>query len=219
MDSNKVFVKTLNDYYDGVYDCNSIIIPNTFGIKKVEGNTVVGKVYGKEVKVTEKLCVNFNLIGNYVWQCLSQERKYLPYAIVGYISTAIKYNTNIIRVNQDIIKGIVGSSISLRTYLEAMSTLKRYNIIKDTKIRSIYEVNPLAIFKGSVMYFMDICEKNNINKFYYDGDKIVFDRFAVLSGNYKDKTNEKVTIIENKKEVKGNDKLSGLTFDFSKRVK
>ena len=44
-------------------------------------------------------------------------------------------------------------------------------------------------------------------------------KIAVLTGDYKNKTNEKVIIIENKKEVKNKNKLSGLTFDFSKRVK
>lgn len=38
MDTNRAFIKTLNDYYDGNNDCNSIIIPNTFGIRKVDCN-------------------------------------------------------------------------------------------------------------------------------------------------------------------------------------
>ena len=59
MDTNRAFIKTLNDYYDGNNDCNSIIIPNTFGIRKVDCDLIIGKIDNKEIRITEKILYEF----------------------------------------------------------------------------------------------------------------------------------------------------------------
>lgn len=44
MDANRVFVQDLNKYYDGDLDCKSIIVPTSFGLRKVDCDIVVGKI-------------------------------------------------------------------------------------------------------------------------------------------------------------------------------
>lgn len=195
MEANKVFVKDLNDYYDGNNDCNSIIIPNTFGIRKVDCDLIIGKIDNKEIRITEKICMNFSLIGNYIWNCLSMRRKYLNYAIIGYIANAIKYNSNIIRITPDTVKCIVNAEVSNRTYQEAIADLKRCFVIKNTSVRGMYEVNPLAVFKGSVFKLLDIAEEYGIKGFVDDGDKVILDKFAIT----EDKEGKKVKVILNGK--------------------
>ena len=68
--------------------------------------------------------MNFSLIGNYIWNCLSMRRKYLNYAIIGYIANAIKYNSNIIRIHLDTISCIVGAELNNRMYQECLADLK-----------------------------------------------------------------------------------------------
>lgn len=224
MDANRDFIQTLNQYYDGELDCNSIIIPNSFGIRKVDSNEIIAKIGNKEFRTTTKICMNFTLIGDYVWNCLAQRRKYLDYAIVGYIANSIKFNSNIVRINADIIKGIVGAELSNRNYQESMADLKRYSIIRDISVRGMFEVNPLAIFKGNIYQLINIWEEKHIKGYFDDGDKVILDKFAVV----KDKMGEDVRVILNrkyykeeksKKEKVNMDKLKGLTFDFSKKVK
>lgn len=195
MDTNRAFIKTLNDYYDGNNDCNSIIIPNTFGIRKVDCDLIIGKIDNKEIRITEKICMNFSLIGNYIWNCLSMRRKYLNYAIIGYIANAIKYNSNIIRIHLDTISCIVGAELNNRMYQECLADLKRYSIIKNTSVRGMYEVNPLAVFKGSVFKLLDIAEEYGIKGFVDDGDKVILDKFAIT----EDKEGKKVKVILNGK--------------------
>lgn len=197
MDANRVFVQDLNKYYDGDLDCKSIIVPTSFGLRKVDCDIVVGKIDNKEIRITEKICMDYTMVGNYVWSSLASKRSYLPYAIVGYIANAIKYNSNVIRINPDIIKGIVCAEIDNRTYLNAIAHLKRINVIKPIDARSMYEVNPLAVFKGSIYKFINIAEQYGIVGYVDDGNKILLDKFGVV----EHKT-DNVKVILNKKYYK-----------------
>ncbi len=218
MDANKVFIQDLNKYYDGDLDCKSIIVPNSFGIRKVDCDVVIGKIDNKEIKITEKVCMDYTMVGNYVWNCLSSKRSYLPYAIVGYIANAIRYNSNIIRINPDIIKGIVCSEIDNRTYLNAVAHLKRINVIKSLDARGMYEVNPLAIFKGSIYKFVNIAEQYGIIGYVDDGNKVLLDKFGVVGHK-----NDEVKVILNKKYYKDapsrivTDKVIDAQYNFSVR--
>lgn len=197
MDANRVFVQDLNKYYDGDLDCKSIIVPTSFGLRKVDCDIVVGKIDNKEIKITEKICMDYTMVGNYVWNSLASKRSYLPYAIVGYIANAIKYNSNVIRINPDIIKGIVCAEIDNRTYPNAIAYLKQINVIKPLDVRSMYEVNPLAVFKGSIYKFINIAEQYGIVGYVDDGNKILLDKFGVV----EHKT-DNVKVILNKKYYK-----------------
>lgn len=101
----------------------------------------------------------------------------------------------IIRITSDIVKCIVNAEISNRTYQEAIADLKRCFVIKNTSVRSMYEVNPLAVFKGSVFKLIDIAEEYGIKGFVDDGDKVILDKFAIT----EDKEGKKVKVILNGK--------------------
>lgn len=59
----------------------------------------------------------------------------------------------------------------------------------------MYEVNPLAVFKGSVFKLLDIAEEYGIKGFVDDGDKVIIDKFAIT----EDKEGKKVKVILNGK--------------------
>lgn len=198
MDANKTFVQSLNQYYDGDLECKSIIIPNSFGIRKVDCDTLIGKIDNKEIRITEKICMDYSLIGNYIWNCFSTKRKYLNYALIGYIANAIRFNSNIIRINIDILRGVVGSELSTRDYLNTISSFKKYSIIKDLNVRGMYEINPLAVFKGSIFKLINIAEEYGIKGYFDNGDKVILDKYAVI----KDKAGKDVRVILNKKYYK-----------------
>lgn len=209
MDASRQFSKELYDFCEGNLECKSIIIPNSFSIKRISSSTAVAKYDNKEIIVTEKICNNYTMIGNIIWSNLANRRKYLDYAIVGYIANAINFNTNVIRLDINIIKSLVCKEINARTYMDSIVTLKELNIIKSTNVRGVFAVNPIMIFKGSIFKLLDIIDTYDITANSVTEDKVNIDKFAIA----KDVKATNIKVIYNKKYYK-----EGLGFNFTKKI-
>lgn len=199
MDSKRVFKDVLNDYLEGNVKSNGIIVPNNFNIYRTPSNDIISKIGNKSIVVTEKILQDFTIIGTYVWNSLKVKRNYLPYAIVGYVAQTIKYNTNIVKISVERLRGYLNSEISLRDYYSAMSYLKNISIIGDCDIKNCFVVNPIAIYKGNIYKYVDICETNGLSARMVDEkDRLIIDKIAVI----KDKYGNDIDIILNRANYK-----------------
>lgn len=185
MNTETLFNKNLIDYLDDIKSSKGIIVPNKFNIYKTDCNKLVSKLGNKSIIISNIIHRDFTTIGNYVWGILSKERKYLLYAIVGYIAQSIKFNSNIIRITPERIKGYVLSEINNRDFYNAINFLKAYNVIGDCKIKSCYVVNPIAIYKGDIYKFVEVCEQAGFVEAIKDNDdKLIIDKYAIIKDTF-----------------------------------
>ena len=211
----KVFIQEINSYLDGDKECNGVIVPNKFNIYKSECNNVIAKMGNKSIVLTEKILQDFTIVGSYVWDVLASQRKYLYYSIIGYIAQNIKYNSNIIRLTPERLRGYIGSEIANRDYYNAINYLKNYSIIADCDIKGCFTVNPIAIFKGSIYKFVELCEDNGMSEAHINNkDTLLIDKALVI----KDKMASKVEILLNKKYYKEVNIRKELSYSFDKRI-
>lgn len=211
MANDRVFVQDINNYLEDDKSCNGIIIPNQFNLYKSETNKVIGKFGNKSLIITEQILQDFTIVGKYVWEVLSNNRKLANYDIIGYIAKHIKYNSNIIKLNSERLRGYTGVELSNRDYTTAIATLKRYNIIGDCNIKGCFAVNPIAIFKGSIYKFVELYEENKMDCYINEDNKVIVDKAIII----KDKKCSKFDIIYNREYHKNIDKLNTLTYKFA----
>lgn len=199
MDSAKVFKQTVNDYLEGNIKSNGIIVPNNFNIYKTQTNDIISKIGNKSIVVTEKILQDFTIVGNYVWNTLKLKRSYLSYAMIGYIAQTIHYNSNIIKLSIERMRGYLNTEIGNRDYYTTISYLRNMNIIGDCDIKGCFVVNPIAVYKGNIYKYVDICETNGLSARMVDEkDRLIIDKIAVI----KDKYGNDIDIILNRANYK-----------------
>lgn len=192
-----------------------VIVPNKFPLYKNECNKIISKMGNKTIVITESILQDFTIIGKYVWAALKSNRKLINYGIVSYIAENIKFNSNIIRLNQERIRGYLSTEICNRDYYNAISFLESFSIISKCDISGCYTVNPIAIYKGNIYQFVDISESNEIQAHYSDNnDKLLIDKAVILKDKYATKTE----VILNKKYYKDKDEeFNRLSFCFNNK--
>lgn len=207
MTKDTAFSKELKDYLEDVKTCNGIIIPNKFNLYRKDNNKVIGKIGNMTVVQTEQIIREYAIIGKYVLSALSKLQKFLPYAIVSYIAETIKFNSNIIKISPDIIRGYTCiSGLNARTYSQAMSILMNYSVIAETSIKHVYAVNPIAIYKGVIFKFLEINDEHKLSDCIIEDDKLIIDKAVIV----KDKKGLNTELIRNAK-------YSDRTFNFNKK--
>lgn len=211
MTKQEEFKQTLNSNID---EDKAIVLPNPFNIRKEDCNKIIAKLDNKSIVVTEKILQDYTIIGNYVWDCLSSINKCLTYSIVGYIAQNIKFNSNAIKINIERLRGYTKREIDRRVYSSAMNVLLNFHIIKESEVKYIYNVNPLAIFKGNIYKFIEMCETYGLNTTINVNEKTCIDKFLVL----KDKLAKDVQVVINRaysnKTIK---ELAGYKVNFNKK--
>lgn len=217
MDINKDFEDSILDYLDDNKQSNGIIVSNRFPIYKNDCNKLVSKMGNKSLIITESILRDFTIIGNYVWDCLKGNKKYLYYATIGYIAQNIKYNSNIIRLSPDRLRGYLGIEIANRDYYTMISFFKSFSIIADCEIKQCFTINPIAIYKGDIYKFVELCEANGLQESVVNNkDKLLIDKAVII----KDKLINNIEVLYNNKyyknimPIKKEKSLKG-TVDFS----
>ena len=118
-------------------------------------------------------------------------------AIIAYIASVIKFNSNIVYIKPESICAILHTDkVYTRDFYPAIRHLTNLNIIYKTEYQSYYAVNPLAVFKGSLVEFVENYNTyiQSYNSVAID-DKIMLNRFAI---EYKNGNNKIFKVYENK---------------------
>lgn len=178
-------------------NADSVIVPIPF-------NLIVYNNYGKTISanngyrtIKDKYVAHkYSIVANNVMKIIPFLNKYSN-AIIAYISSAIKPNSNIICIKNEHIASILDTDkVHNRDFYTAISELIKCNIIYKTEYQSYYAVNPLAIFKGSLVEFAENYNTyiQSYNSVAID-DKIMLNRFAI---EYKNGNNKVFKVYENK---------------------
>lgn len=103
------------------------------------------------------------------------------------------FNSNVIYISHDLIKGYGLVKPNYRDYYNAIAYLEDENIIKRTNIRNIYVVNPIYIFRGDVNKLINIINEAKLIKTFDDKDRLIVDKFVLFKND-----TDKGIVIANK---------------------
>lgn len=212
--------KLISDIFDNNIKCEGgLLVPNPFSMNI--GFDKKHKVGYDYYALYEEIYVkrNFSTIGQELWTTLARHGKTIMYDIIGFIAINIKYNTNIIRIKQDSIRDYTGRNINGRDFISAISELENRGVIKRTDMRSIYTINPIYIYKGSLNKLAVLMLDDNFGTPNIVDSKLNIDKVAL----FQEKEDIKPVIIYNEKynirSSKNGDNNKIIGFDFTKRVK
>lgn len=195
----KVYNKLVNDVCYNA-DCleefekQRLVVANPFSYNKSARTGIVaefdnGYHLSKEVGIKR----NFVTIGMRVWDIIRKNRYAVIISFIGYIAENIKFNSNVIYISHDLIKGYGLVKPNYRDYYNAIAYLEDENIIKRTNIRNIYVVNPIYIFKGDVNKLINIINEAKLIKTFDDKDRLIVDKFVLFKND-----TDKGIVIANK---------------------
>lgn len=195
----KVYNKLVNDVCYNA-DCleefekQRLVVANPFSYNKSTRTGIVaefdnGYHLSKEVGIKR----NFVTIGMRVWDIIRKNRYAVIISFIGYIAENIKFNSNVIYISHDLIKGYGLVKPNYRDYYNAIAYLEDENIIKRTNIRNIYVVNPIYIFRGDVNKLINIISEAKLIKTFDDKDRLIVDKFVLFKND-----TDKGIIIANK---------------------
>jgi hypothetical protein len=176
---------------------SSIIVP-------IPLNIVVSDSYSRTISANNgyKLIKEKSVVHNYAIVSIHVINK-MPFlnkyenAIIAYIASVIKFNSNIVYIKPESICAILHTDkVYTRDFYPAIRHLTNLNIIYKTEYQSYYAVNPLAVFKGSLVEFVENYNTyiQSYNSVAID-DKIMLNRFAI---EYKTGNNKIFKVYENK---------------------
>lgn len=170
----------------------SVVVPMPFNLELLPDGSIRGKIGDTELKCfRDKIKVQFAIVSLELMDLLPILNKY-EHSIISYIARNIKYNSNLIKFNIEIIRGYSKVRLSNRTmYCEAINNLCNLGIIARSEFNGMFNVNPLAILKGNIFAFYDDYIKN-IRDTGYEVKalgKTIIDRVAI-----KDKDNRVIII-------------------------
>lgn len=195
----KVYNKLVNDVCYNA-DCleefekQRLVVANPFSYNKSTRTGIVaefdnGYHLSKEVGIKR----NFVTIGMRVWDIIRKNRYAVIISFIGYIAENIKFNSNVIYISHDLIKGYGLVKPNYRDYYNAIAYLEDENIIKRTNIRNIYVVNPIYIFRGDVNKLINIISEAKLIKTFDDKDRLIIDKFVLFKND-----TDKGIVIANK---------------------
>lgn len=195
----KVYNKLVNDVCYNA-DCleefekQRLVVANPFSYNKSIRTGIVaefdnGYHLSKEVGIKR----NFVTIGMRVWDIIRKNRYAVIISFIGYIAENIKFNSNVIYISHDLIKGYGLVKPNYRDYYNAIAYLEDENIIKRTNIRNIYVVNPIYIFRGDVNKLINIISEAKLIKTFDDKDRLIVDKFVLFKND-----TDKGIVIANK---------------------
>lgn len=195
----KVYNKLVNDVCYNA-DClekfekQRLVVANPFSYNKSTRTGIVaefdnGYHLSKEVGIKR----NFVTIGMRVWDIIRKNRYAVIISFIGYIAENIKFNSNVIYISHDLIKGYGLVKPNYRDYYNAIAYLEDENIIKRTNIRNIYVVNPIYIFRGDVNKLINIISEAKLIKTFDDKDRLIVDKFVLFKND-----TDKGIVIANK---------------------
>lgn len=195
----KVYNKLVNDVCYNA-DCleefekQRLVVANPFSYNKSARTGIIaefdnGYHLSKEVGIKR----NFVTIGMRVWDIIRKNRYAVIISFIGYIAENIKFNSNVIYISHDLIKGYGLVKPNYRDYYNAIAYLEDENIIKRTNIRNIYVVNPIYIFRGDVNKLINIINEAKLIKTFDDKDRLIVDKFVLFKND-----TDKGIVIANK---------------------
>lgn len=195
----KVYNKLVNDVCYNA-DCleefekQRLVVANPFSYNKSTRTGIIaefdnGYHLSKEVGIKR----NFVTIGMRVWDIIRKNRYAVIISFIGYIAENIKFNSNVIYISHDLIKGYGLVKPNYRDYYNAIAYLEDENIIKRTNIRNIYVVNPIYIFRGDVNKLINIISEAKLIKTFDDKDRLIVDKFVLFKND-----TDKGIVIANK---------------------
>ena len=196
---SKVYNKLVNDVCYNA-DCleefekQRLIVANPFSYNKSTRTGIVaefdnGYHLSKEVGIKR----NFVTIGMRVWDIIRKNRYAVIISFIGYIAENIKFNSNVIYISHDLIKGYGLVKPNRRDYYNAIAYLEDENIIKRTNLQNIYVVNPIYIFRGDVNKLINIISEAKLIKTFDDKDRLIVDKFVLFKND-----TDKGIVIANK---------------------
>lgn len=195
----KVYNKLVNDVCYNA-DCleefekQRLVVANPFSYNKSTRTGIVaefdnGYHLSKEVGIKR----NFVTIGMRVWDIIRKNRYAVIISFIGYIAENIKFNSNVIYISHDLIKGYGLVKPNYRDYYNAIAYLEDENIIKRTNLQNIYVVNPIYIFRGDVNKLINIISEAKLIKTFDDKDRLIVDKFVLFKND-----TDKGIVIANK---------------------
>lgn len=195
----KVYNKLVNDVCYNA-DCleefekQRLVVANPFSYNKSTRTGIVaefdnGYHLSKEVGIKR----NFVTIGMRVWDIIRKNRYAVIISFIGYIAENIKFNSNVIYISHDLIKGYGLVKPNRRDYYNAIAYLEDENIIKRTNLQNIYVVNPIYIFRGDVNKLINIISEAKLIKTFDDKDRLIVDKFVLFKND-----TDKGIVIANK---------------------
>ena len=195
----KVYNKLVNDVCYNA-DCleefekQKLVVANPFSYNKSTRTGIVAEFdnsyhLSKEVGIKR----NFVTIGMRVWDIIRKNRYAVIISFIGYIAENIKFNSNVIYISHDLIKGYGLVKPNRRDYYNAITYLEDENIIKRTNLQNIYVVNPIYIFRGDVNKLINIISKAKLIKTFDDKDRLIVDKFVLFKND-----TDKGIVIANK---------------------
>lgn len=196
---SKVYNKLVNDVCYNA-DCleefekQRLVVANPFSYNKSTRTGIVaefdnGYHLSKEVGIKR----NFVTIGMRVWDIIRKNRYAVIISFIGYIAENIKFNSNVIYISHDLIKGYGLVKPNRRDYYNAIAYLEDENIIKRTNLQNIYVVNPIYIFRGDVNKLINIISEAKLIKTFDDKDRLIVDKFVLFKND-----TDKGIVIANK---------------------
>lgn len=196
---SRVYNKLVNDVCYNV-DCleefekQRLVVANPFSYNKSARTGIVaefdnGYHLSKEVGIKR----NFVTIGMRVWDIIRKNRYAVIISFIGYIAENIKFNSNVIYISHDLIKGYGLVKPNRRDYYNAIAYLEDENIIKRTNLQNIYVVNPIYIFRGDVNKLINIISEAKLIKTFDDKDRLIVDKFVLFKND-----TDKGIVIANK---------------------
>lgn len=195
----KVYNKLVNDVCYNA-DCleefekQRLVVANPFSYNKSTRTGIIaefdnGYHLSKEVGIKR----NFVTIGMRVWDIIRKNRYAVIISFIGYIAENIKFNSNVIYISHDLIKGYGLVKPNYRDYYNAIAYLEDENIIKRTNLQNIYVVNPIYIFRGDVNKLINIISEAKLIKTFDDKDRLIVDKFVLFKND-----TDKGIVIANK---------------------
>lgn len=195
----KVYNKLVNDVCYNV-DCleefekQRLVVANPFSYNKSTRTGIIaefdnGYHLSKEVGIKR----NFVTIDMRVWDIIRKNRYAVIISFIGYIAENIKFNSNVIYISHDLIKGYGLVKPNYRDYYNAIAYLEDENIIKRTNLQNIYVVNPIYIFRGDVNKLINIISEAKLIKTFDDKDRLIVDKFVLFKND-----TDKGIVIANK---------------------
>lgn len=195
----KVYNKLVNDVCYNA-DCleefekQRLVVANPFSYNKSTRTDIVaefdnGYHLSKEVNIKR----NSVTIGMRVWDIIRKNRYAVIISFIGYIAENIKFNSNVIYISHDLIKGYGLVKPNYRDYYNAIAYLEDENIIKRTNLQNIYVVNPIYIFRGNVNKLINIISEAKLIKTFDDKDRLIVDKFVLFKND-----TDKGIVIANK---------------------
>lgn len=196
---SKVYNKLVNDVCYNA-DCleefekQRLVVANPFSYNKSTRTGIVaefdnGYHLSKEVGIKR----NFVTIGMRVWDIIRKNRYAVIISFIGYIAENIKFNSNVIYISHDLIKGYGLVKPNRRDYYNAIAYLEDENIIKRTNLQNIYVVNPIYIFRGDVNKLINVISEAKLIKTFDDKDRLIVDKFVLFKND-----TDKGIVIANK---------------------